>query len=1040
MFVPGHPATSRFLAEQHFIRSVYSSVPQRAAFLPHLSRRDRKLDKKANPTCPCILSTLVTDSNHPTFDPDRTADLTRSVVDSAPHDAVLPPGAVVARYTIGRVLGIGGMGAVYLATQDKPHRPVALKLIRPGYASPRLLKRFEIEAEILGRLNHPNIARVYEAGIAESPIGARPFFAMELVEGVPLDDYARSHALSTHDRLFLFAQICDAVHHAHAHGVIHRDLKPGNILVDQSGQPKILDFGVARATDSDIQQTTLHTDIGQLIGTVPYMSPEQAGGDPAELDTRSDVYALGVVLYELLVGRLPYNLDQKLIHEAVRIIREDDPTPLSSINRTLRGDVDTIVATALAKEKARRYPSADALASDIRRYLRDEPISARPASSWYQIRKFTRRNRALVGGIALAFVVLLAGIAATSWQAVAATQARDQAQQNLARAEKAESAAKARADELEKVAAFQSSQLSGIDTALMGSRLRQAIIDSTPEGQRSALESALAGVNFTDIALGSLDQNIFDRALKAIEREFKDQPLIKARLLDTVASTLEALGRLGPAMAPQAEALEIRRRLLGDEHADTLESLSTMGRLLVAQGRLVEATPYYRSVVDGRKRVLGDDDVNTLIAINNMGFLHEAQENPEEALACYTEGLDRARRVLGSDSDVTLALINNMGRLLMDQGSLDEAEPHLSEGLERSRRMFGDDDPDTIIAIHNMGYLCEAQGKTAEAESYYREALERSRRVLGNDHPSTITSVSNLAVLLEDDRRLPDAEPLYREALERRRRVLGDDHVDTLASINRLAVALDALGNTAEAEPLFREELERSRRVLGDDHIDTLSAIDNFADVLLQNGELAEAEPYYREVLERRRRVLGDDHPDTLISISNMGFLLERQGRLADAEPCYRECLEASRRVLGNDHPDTLLMCNNLGRLLQARGRFDEALQFSEEALAGRRRILGADHPSTLLSIYNLSMLLKKLGRFDEAEPLAIECHERNLAIFGAEHSETTDAIELLISLYTSWNTAEPGKGYDTKAAEWQAKLDANSPGAASSGKPAAVQ
>jgi len=343
-----------------------------------------------------------------------TASLDGPVFPCSDPVSTLPPGALVAQYTVGRVIGVGGMGAVYNATQHKPRREVALKLIRPGYASPRLLKRFEIEAEILGRLNHPNIARVFEAGIADTPAGSQPFFAMELIHGAPLDRHATSQNLSTRDRLALFATICDAIHHAHTHGVIHRDLKPGNILVTSDGHPKILDFGVARLTDADIKTTTIQTDVGQLIGTVPYMSPEQAAGDPGELDTRSDVYALGVVLYELLAGQLPYDLDRKMIHEAVRIIREDDPAPLSSINRTLRGDVDTIVAKALAKEKHRRYASAEALASDIRRYLHDEPIAARPPSTWYQLRKFARRNRALVSGVSAAFIVLLAGIGATS--------------------------------------------------------------------------------------------------------------------------------------------------------------------------------------------------------------------------------------------------------------------------------------------------------------------------------------------------------------------------------------------------------------------------------------------------------------------------------------------------------------------------------------------------------------------------------------------------------------------------------------------------
>jgi len=346
-----------------------------------------------------------------------------------------PIPARLGRYTIRRVLGEGGMGTVYEAEQESPRRTVALKVIRAGYLSPGLLRRFELESQVLGRLQHPGIAQIYEAGVfcdhaddeasnhrAPTPI---PFFAMEFINGVPLTDFAAGRKLGTRQRLELLTKVCDAVYHAHQKGVIHRDLKPSNILVDESGQPKILDFGVARATDSDIQQTTMQTGAGQLIGTVPYMSPEQVGGDPLELDTRSDVYALGVIAYELLAGRLPYNLQRKMVHEAARIIREDEPTRLSSINRTLRGDVETIVAKALYKEKTHRYQSAEALASDIRRYLKDEPIAARPASTWYQASKFARRNRGLVTGLGAAFVFLFAGLVLALISRAEAVAARD---------------------------------------------------------------------------------------------------------------------------------------------------------------------------------------------------------------------------------------------------------------------------------------------------------------------------------------------------------------------------------------------------------------------------------------------------------------------------------------------------------------------------------------------------------------------------------------------------------------------------------------
>ncbi len=333
------------------------------------------------------------------------------------------------RYEIIRQIGEGGMGVVYEARQANPARRVALKMIKAGQTSPSVLRRFEVEADLLGKLKHPGIAAIYEAGFSRG----RPFFAMEFIDGPTLTTYADTHQLGVRERLELFGQVCDAIHHAHTKGVIHRDLKPANILVTQVGDPpkpqvKVLDFGVARVTESDVQTTTMHTDVGQIVGTLPYMSPEQVAGANEDIDTRSDVYALGVVLYELLSGQLPYDLRQRVIHEAARVICEDAPTRLSGINTKLRGDIETIVGKALEKDRERRYPSANELSADVRRYLGDEPITARPPSRGYLMKKFAQRNKALVAGVAATFVVLVLGIVATSIFAVLADDARARAE------------------------------------------------------------------------------------------------------------------------------------------------------------------------------------------------------------------------------------------------------------------------------------------------------------------------------------------------------------------------------------------------------------------------------------------------------------------------------------------------------------------------------------------------------------------------------------------------------------------------------------
>lgn len=336
--------------------------------------------------------------------------------------ASLAPGDRLGEYRILRAFGQGGMGSVYEAEQDRPSRRVALKLIRPGYFSSAALRRFELEAEALGRLQHPGIAQIYEAGVTDMRGTSQPYIAMEFIVGRPLDEYAKTTNLDLRTKLELFARICDAVQHAHQRGVIHRDLKPGNILVDETGQPKVVDFGLARVVGVD-SQLTAHTEAGAVIGTLRYMSPEQAAGDVDAMDTRTDVYSLGLILYELLSGRPPYEIAGRALHEAVRVIREDEPARLSSANRSYGGDLEVIAAKALEKEKERRYVAAADVAADIRRFLRDEPVLAQPPSVAYQLRKFAKRHRGFVISAALVLISLITGLGISLWQAVRAERA-----------------------------------------------------------------------------------------------------------------------------------------------------------------------------------------------------------------------------------------------------------------------------------------------------------------------------------------------------------------------------------------------------------------------------------------------------------------------------------------------------------------------------------------------------------------------------------------------------------------------------------------
>ena len=771
------------------------------------------------------------------------------------------PATQVGRYRLLRLIGEGGMACVYEAEQEQPRPIVALKVIKPGLISPAMLRRFTQESQALGRLQHSGIAQIYEAGNAETGAGLQPYFAMEFIRGTTLREYVASNKLTTRERLELMVRVCDAVQHAHERGIIHRDLKPGNILVDETAQPKILDFGVARVTGGD-SQATRQTDLGQLIGTLAYMSPEQVLGDPLQLDTRSDVYALGVILYELLAAQLPYSVSSNL-PDAVQTIREEEPARLSSIDRSYRGDIETMVAKALQKDKTRRYASAADLAADIRRYLHHKPIVARPPSTIYQLGKFAHRHRALVVALASIFLVLTAGIAVSTFLAIRARRA-----EQLANTESA--TAKAVNDFLQN------------DLLAQASTKNQARPNRKPD---------------PDIKI----RTALDRAAAAIGGKFAGQPLVEASIRHTIRSSYSDLGLYPQAQEQFERALALRRRHLGEEHPDTLLTMSFLGYAHQQQGQYPQAEALFSKVLNTEKRVRGPTDPHTLFSMTDLAAVYRWEGKYAQAEPLLRNTLRLQRRVLGDQDPDTLATMDTLGTDLMKEGRTADAESTLTQSLEIRQRVLGEEHPDTLESLTNLSSVYLDEHKYASAEALLRKSLALDRRVLGPNHIDTLTVMNNLAATLGREGKLPAARNMLSQVLQLQQRALGPEHPNTLFTMNKIARMYQKEAKLEQAEALYVRVLEARRRAIGPEHPDTVSTMYSLGELYRQQRKYSQAAALLTNVLEIRRKTLGLEHRETIEALTALGRVRLEQRQYSAADPLFREAVRILQKNAADD-------------------------------------------------------------------------------------------------------------------------------------------
>jgi len=824
------------------------------------------------------------------------------------------------RFQLVRKLGEGGMGQVWLAEQISPvRRQVAIKLIKAGMYDEAVVQRFESERQSLAIMDHPAIAKVFDAGA--TPQG-QPYFVMEYVPGLPITEYCDQKKLKIADRLELFIQACEGVQHAHQKAIIHRDLKPANILVvevDGKPVPRIIDFGLAKATTSQVDGQNRFTQMGHFVGTPGYMSPEQA--DPnldgvQDIDTRTDVYSLGVVSYVLLAGLQPFEAKNKdgqkqPLDELLRKLRQEDPpSPSSKVSADrdtstataaargtepkqlvslLRGDLDWIAMKALEKDRTRRYGTPSELAADLRRYLNHEPVVARPASTGYRLRKYTRRHRVAVF-VAAGLVLLLAAFSLVqALQLRRITRERDRANSERDRATRI--------------------------TDFMTNMFKV----SDPSEARGNSVTA---------------REILDKAANDVPKGLASDPKVQAQMMQVMATTYSNLGLFNRANELSQQALDIRMKALGPDDPETLRSMSQVATNLARLGHLPEAEKLERDALARERRVLGPGDPLTIKVTGDLGTILGMEDHNEEALQLQREAVENGTRYMGADDPVVMGITANYAGALCGQNRYADAEPMYRRVFEFYRRTAGPDVPKTVLQEGNLGFAIDEQGRYAEAEPLYRHELAVELKVLGPDHRSTTGTMHSLSDVLKEEGHLAEAEPLGRQALANRSRTLGPEHHETLKAKAWLSDALSREGKFQEAEKLQREALPALARVLGPEDPYTLFTQSLLARTLNGEGHYDEAEKTAREAYTALVRVAGLEDSGTVVALQQLGDALASTGRYPEAEKLFQDAIakEASSPTAGQGNPFQLSYA--FACVAAVANRPDEALQYLRQAIS----------------------------------------------------------------------------------------------------------
>lgn len=915
------------------------------------------------------------------------------------------------RYRVSGEIARGGMGAIYKVWDQDLRRELAMKVVLTD--SPETssgtdeetharLARFVEEAQVTGQLEHPGIVPVHELG---RDADGRAYFTMKLVNGITLAEVFTRHREGSEEWnttrvLGVLLRACEALAYAHAKGVIHRDLKPPNVMVGAFGEVHVMDWGLARilgrsdvadasarigsSSSASVQgvrseqrgrvdASSMHTLDGDVLGTPAYMAPEQAAGRLAELGPQADVYALGAMLYELLTGNPPYvppgsSTTQVEVWQAVR---RGPPVALATAAPAAPLELVAICEKAMARDWRERYADMSSLAADLRAFLERRVVSAYRTGTWAETVKWIQRNRALAASLAAVVVALVAGL-------TAAIVLKRNSDENAERAQ-------ANALETRIVADFQSRMIADVPVDELGramiESLRQEIVDglerssTSTEGVAStlaSLDAALEASNPTNAARRVLGEQIFGRTLAKLETEYADRPKLGAQLRLPLARSMWDLGLFELGERTSRQALETLRTEAGDRDFDTLSALNLLGLHLRALGRAEEAESASREALVGYREQLGPEHPNTVSCMSNLGLLLTQLGRSDEAETLLREALAAGR---AAGMDVFHSLVNLSG-IVEKRGDLDEAQRCLREALELRRGPGEAERPETLTAANNLALLLLRMGRHAEAEELCVSTVAAQRRVLGDAHPSTLTSIHNLGLVFNAQRRFPEAETQFRASVAGWRALKRDQDPCLLTSMRYLGVLLVNSGRAEESVPYLRDAWNGLRATLGEDQRITLQVASNLEDALRAARRLEETESLARQCLPLRRKALGDRDPDTLESIRAHASTLRLLGRFDEAEPLYREALE------------------------------------------GFRAVRGGDHALTLRTHVGLSHVLRARGAFAECETLLRPVLEKGPTVPELPAGVVTEARQLLRDVYLAWHEREPGAGHDARALE----------------------